>query len=1701
MKIRDIKQYREAYIREEEPRDLQLGKNNELFREKVFGNFTEQNLRNHVKNIAKFAVNHHEQLIYELIQNAGDAHAKQVYIFYDEENFLFCNNGTAFNTSLEKREEPKGELFGFLAKGKSFHDKDDGGEHGQGSKILYQMIADVKDGHLPDEILKKETLKGVILYSWNRQESSIYSFLKQNIKEFSYQKLNEKPQVSPLFCKTVYTYFPALPYEKFRLLDSDAPIEVFTQKEIDKFKDFASKCYVKIENPSAFNQGTFMYVPLGKDRAKEFATYLDRIVTNLDITMHFVKNVDKIVIADLQSEKIFPVKEKDRFYVKQLEDSKVLFPKKVTEVDFNSINHKVNFFKHLPITNATYGLNFYVNNNSFEIKGDRQDFYNNNYKKVEDIGTTVQSFAEQASNDEFYRQFFLAVLSSKQPDLKDNDVGWSIAQQVYNAFFKAIENRIPSDTDILEKGQVKINNTGLDIKPEEWGIEDYRWIHEDLNFEACVKRLEENDLAESVSLTQMLDNANPEKLKTWINSIDKDTYQTFLQKSSNSKNTTAKVLKPAKGQKLYNAQEVLEAAEIFFITADFKPIQKILSKLTDGNTIDFAAIEGNIFGKGVGKYQKGCFDKFITLFNKKRDVLTHHDKNNILKFLQKNYGEDYKTEICEELEIFTNKKGEFVWLKRLIQDTSEIDQSIDWLNTYALNTAEASPNTKKYTCNPDEVWDLVINEKPWQSTIKNDKQAVIFYKDLRAIFNACSKNAADKESKLKGCEFIFIEGNFYDCDSVFWHKKVLQTDKKRHKVLKGILKQVGINIPSWNSMLALQNTLKIYPDDFNVSDIAESLDGQPIASEELSILYDIYGSSLFGSLSVYEEDEELYIVETGTQYYTTNKNEIAYLSQKQGYYLLPEQIKKQYQLSTGIDLSNLISDFGSDNNFQKAFIDSVYNASDIAIKQGFIDSIIASIDINSSDVEPYIGNIIEMATKIASFTGSDKAIIKLKNKISIDSDSLDKYEYTEAVLMPHYSSKKLKLSELLPQYKGKSDLLQKVIQELKDSSKFSDSEPKFFTLKDKPIADIDNEISHISHIDQLAFVVSYAIKNKQPIARSISNSFDLKTILNRFYELDLHGYTNTNYEIPNFYPKQYILASESEQKYLIHSEFLPKEADAWRLEKPKEADNRNDFLHKIGIDKKRQYLIAYRKDLLQGKADVKKIEDFVKKDSNYFANNTMKWAVAQKEFTPPTILSEKHKKAIQEFIDKQLDNKVLPEYLLEIAKFENSKFQYRLTVRSELKYFIVRSSNDSDKDLFWKGCTKHNLKFFDAKYSSHKEFLKQQGKVELETYKEFNTAMDKSEEWTHEGYKTWIKENKNAGYNIYLPGKKISYKYFLKSDVQGFSKEIESRNDENIGFNETEKNIFIHKNIIEVGNDPLNIIRQPEHKEKYKWFDTGVAKDALIDLALLVRSATHVEATPEHLAMAEQIQTMGIKPDILNLLGKLSPEDLKKLLELGTDKNGWGILNGIIGEYGGSGKDLQGLKEELEDSIEKNTTAIYRKIIGYVGEQIILQSLQHKHGADKVTLMSEKDNFAGYDLLLNIENKPSTYIEAKTTIGSFKSGENKQSVAFKLGRTQYELIMKEKTENFHVFRLSLEELDKGLVDEVRSKFKKYNEKGSTQELDISIKKEVESVVQNFFNRKGYDIVDNAQGNALLLFRISYSKLQKMTESSELLNSK
>lgn len=1677
MRIRNMQEYR-AFVSGSIENNFEIASKDDKFLTQIKG-VPRSSIKKYVENIAGFATNIHVQSIYELIQNAGDAKACQMYIFYDEDNFLLINTGESFITQGVKQ-EVKGEFFDFLRKGEGVHDEGDMGKYGQGSKLLYALIPSLNDDKIENALVERK--EGLIVYSWSELTGSLTELLNWNIHEEPIQPTGYQDNLYPLFTKILYTYFPVHPFEKGICSGENELSELFSKKEVERFINFLKKSYNLIENKSALRQGTVMYLPLGKGHDKKFDVIREKIEQSIGATLHFVSPLEKVTISNTITTNT--LRKSINFYDRKIETSQILIPK-----DFTKEQEAIpNFYKFLPITDEVHNFKFYINNKNFDITADRQHFKDGVEENLltqiaEDLSTYIKDIKEINSEN---INLFISILCS-EPQTSKSDKNDYFNKIFYTQYLlEALKTNIPtSKNNFLSSEKVGINKTELEINPIDLGI-NIEWINELLHNYTFELGLKLGVKGWNIISLLKNENLNPEKLQTWISSLSKEDYTNFLEKISKNYSKEINSIEFLKGSdgNFYSVEE-FENKDIIILTENLKSLEKSLQKAEFPYLI-FAGCEEMLFGQEIEDYETNLFDKLISLFNENKEKLTHTEKHAIITVFNELYPDEIN-KIKTKLHIFQNQNKEYKPLNQLLSNASLYASG--WLVDLQLLASEKNPLLEQYLMKENEIWDYVCANLPFQNKIK-ESYFIPFYEQLEEIHNLKRNSKAILEDKA----FIFVGGSFKLRSEVFWNEDLKGFSKTDFTVFKSFVERnTNLVVPAQEHIEAINreffelenDTSEVIKDTLN-----ENIERIEVSEQEVKILYKI-DEDLLDTFILFEENKTYYLKEKiknkDIQYFVNaeNKKIIEYLDKKKDYFWLPAKFTNLF-LNIILPINSLVSKFGSELEFRCAFIDKVIE-SNAAIQIDFINKI-DKLEIDSNekyDSDSYEYKLLQLA---ASSRDTEKEYIR--SRTYIDSKIYSHYQYSEEINFVNGNSiiatAKFRLSEILTEFEGISNIVEKLKIIFQGIDWIQNS---FFETKRITANEVFNKlaIQKINSYDQMAFAM-FHVQSIENYTTKIDTFFSAtfipqsEKVLKICYKYRILNIQNI-YSILSYPNYTYIFYQEDiDKKFLLLDEIVPSWIYEWIKEDKQQEEEKYSYLFLIGFKKEGKEVIAFRNSINEKDTQLPHTLTVNK----VFIDNTFKWIysqISEKILDSQSNVYKNTSQLMKAYADK---HNSLPPYLWQIFFLDAKTTKYKLAKESELMYFS-NVKKEPNKQLLWKGCQKENITFFDF---SDSDLAKKLGKIQLSVGNRFDTTnTEANQEWQYEAYKVWKKEEPTPTYTIYNPEQKVPYTYFLEQNGNPFH-DIETISDKDEAFDKTKKAIYITQT---KASEPKAILEVLETKSSQdEWFKNADEKNELMKLMKLVmremfKPIDTPPQNPDSVYLGRQLTNEQVSI-LKDLLEKYGEKDLKKLqipnpnsVDLGkqltTDQVS--ALKELLDKYGED--NLKNLEAEIKDTIEENTTHAYRQIIGYVGEQLILQGLQH--GENKYTdlkQISEKDNFAGYDIIGTEADSTPIYFEVKTTVGTIK--ENSNSVALKLGVTQYNFIMDNKTENYHLVRVSLEDMNLAHIA------REFKEREFTNEVKTKIQGNVRKALKDNPN-----LLEKYDKTAILFFKLSYSKIAEVMQ--------
>ena len=598
MKVRDLKQYIRCVSKGEDNIEL-LGTNSEPFLTYMSGHRGEP-LDSLLVSVASFASNAKEQLFYEFVQNAYDANADSLFFYANEKYLIVLNNGAPFYTDLDIHEPNRlglsrnGQLYNFLNKGDSqkLNRKDQLGKYGQGSKLLYTLLADVNNS-IETEVLLKDVIinerKGPYLISWDNM-SQLDALLINDDNWIPAQADDVENNI--LFAKILMSYYPIAPGQATDFFSNEEAREV-----IHAFDELVDPK----RNKSFLTRGTALIVPLGKGKYEAIVSpnNLENVSARLggfaSITADEEQNIGKSlkhIYVMKQEVEQHPVQS---LFVDFIEQGK----KFEYHFAFNPIfsdKNVVNFFKGLPILQTKYRFGFILDSQVLEVDDSRQRFTDidktcNQFKTA--LMYLVQKLKELKESDRTKFDYIYKSIVSSFPGNRNSEE----EQKIWNTFYEVIrpflnEYALTEDNAYVSFEEICEEEKEVDVKLKDLGIENLHWINPEIS--ANFKKHFTKDLR-VYGFTEMICDSNKEKLSEWIKAMNHEAYRLFqnncLECIENEDNSIIdiKVFRSNKGN-LFSYSELSSTLNLYYLSQQseflFPGQEYIVEPICEQYTID-----------------------------------------------------------------------------------------------------------------------------------------------------------------------------------------------------------------------------------------------------------------------------------------------------------------------------------------------------------------------------------------------------------------------------------------------------------------------------------------------------------------------------------------------------------------------------------------------------------------------------------------------------------------------------------------------------------------------------------------------------------------------------------------------------------------------------------------------------------------------------------------------------------------------------------------------------------------------------------------------------------------------------------------------------------------------------------------------------------------------------------------------------------
>lgn len=1050
-----------------------------------------------------------DQAIYELIQNADDSKSSFFSVSYNEKYLLCINNGNYFSDN---------DMSAIINVAGNFKEGEDIGTFGIGFKILHRLVGkdDGRDAIINDYY-------GPIIFSWNKPsqfekfingDPIIITGLGAKGKEnYDYEKDKENAWL----VKILYTCFPSNYKEPVRIGDYETRESKFDEAELLEMRTFLEKVLedtnIKGEGRRKLQNGSIFFLKLGPGKKKFLDDGIDKIKSGLSYSFKFLNSLEKIYI---NGEEI--LEQKVDFYSKSYpvlsdEFSQVNPKNKKRDIKFTFAFYKdyrkaenlregivPNLYTFFSMDEEKNGFNFLLHCNAFDMSNNRRHLQSNsqiNEKLLPLIANDINLYLEKQKdkNRDLFLSLYANLLLSNEPVSKPH---------LKNYFFKFLKDylhqNIPTQSGFSSNSEnVKIKTTYLPIKPSDFDcpeIEWFVWFNEKTD-KALIDearsseklKLQKWDIVDL--LKYAISKGKIEPINNWIKTANQKHFEDLSKKDYTylsliqeiDKNTLEKDIPIISQIKLfrfsdgnfYSIVEIISNPNLILIYEKVLPIKREL------RTLGFIVSDLNLSFRKEGA-DTTLYSNLEKLIVPKIDeeslykVIAEKCKVNILRPEQKHNVfftlKDFNRvgpETLKDLELFKDAFGNIRPLRNLLK---EGDTRIpNWLNNFKINPYEYINKLDEYLVKDKDVYQSIIY-KNWDFIIGQKLNIAEFYTQVTDYYKQNPEN-----QKLDKLSSIFTNDGFKKVEQVFFNTNL--NSHYFYELQNAILKISDKAMPSkliFDFLIDDNSPFKVSRNDTFSSLITSYYN--LTYSETVAVLSfaKTNNERLFSIASIENQADDFLLAKHNHsifQYYSSRKEINELLFDQPNFKLFPQkfnpsdfkelgilQDKELYmQIIQTLEFSeNLLPVVREcDKEVQLSYLNKVKN---LALEEGKIYDkgsfehrcIKLAIDCYDNTFQT------QFAPKIIINNSIRIKDIAVKDDINFDNFTLS-------------------LATVLPEYKGVSDIITKIINQFTDITKTELSE-KVFPISNKKKEDIFTELiakfPTLQYIEQFAFLLYYS---------------------------------------------------------------------------------------------------------------------------------------------------------------------------------------------------------------------------------------------------------------------------------------------------------------------------------------------------------------------------------------------------------------------------------------------------------------------------------------------------------------------------------------------------------------------------------------------------------------------------------------------------
>lgn len=1400
-----------------------------------------------------------DQAIYELIQNADDCKSSFFSVNFNEKYLLCINNGNAFtdqdmsaiiNIAANYKD---GEDIGTFGIGFKILHRLVGKENGRDAIIndyAGPIIFSWNKYFQLEKFLNAEDIK-----------TGGFDYEK---KQYNYEKDQENPWLIKILYTCFPSHLGEK--VRLKDYETQATkFEESELCEMRDFLHNSLK-NTNLREENNLKNGSIFFLKLGEGKYKFLLDGIDKIKSGLSYSLKFLNSLTKVYINGdeikeqqvISYSKSYPIGSSEFELVSPENinrDIKFTFAYHKHYAQGISLREEIipNFYTFFSMDDERNGFSFILHCNAFAMHNSRRFLEPNseiNQRLLPLIAKEITQYIEKQKdqNRELFLSLYANLLLSSDPQNKP---------QINNYFFSFLKEylhkNIPTQNGYSSNSEsVKVKATYLPIQPSDFGCSEIAWFAwQNEKFDKVLidesRRLEKLHL-KTWNIIDLLHYAigkgKIDEINAWVLKIEVETAQIFADEKQKKEANPLQELPKRNKPYISLLTEINDKVSINS-ESDVEVVSQIkLFKFSDGKYYSL----NQIFSSQNIIFQEDKLSSIWSILNYKLDFIISEQKiskyrnlyaiyqlkiNNLILFQtittkiklasqleehSKRLSPDHKKKLffvllelskdaegkidikrVRDIEMFSTTQKQIMPLRKLIKGDT---QTPIWLFSFKMSQYEDIPDLLDYCAKQEEIYKNIILEN-WKIIVANEKiNPKYFYPELLKYYEISKENDFLETKELP---FIATQNGFKRVSEVYFNPSLQDLESSRYRSLRDLISKIFLKelprLDVFPFYIDKTSPLRITENQSITSILKDCENLEYREVEALLTFAKLTKENIFTKVYIESKNNRFSIVTHSNsvfQYYSNRQEINNLLSNQPNFKLFPKEFNANDFKELGIWRDKeLYMKVLQTVDFSENLL-PIVRESDKDVQLNYLEKL-KYFSLQEGKI--YDKNSFEhRCLKLAIDCYADEFQIKFAPKILINGTiRLADIAVKDDI---NFGRTTLSLASVLPDYKGVSNIITKIINQFSDFTKFELTE-KVFPIKNKSKDDIFNELQKkyfkaIESIEQFAFVVYYSDfkKHNYYITEYFKSckGFSETDMLQFAYEknfLGLGTYVNLNIQ-DKIYPSELALDSEKIPTWIL----------TWL--KSTDKQEKLNFLSALGVHIESSIVCTIRRGFQTGK-NVDIYTNVVSLSQGLLLN-TLKWLNVQGYAFKGSETTKLE--GLKQIFGRLTYTSDTP--LLYISQITANEILYTLDISDATKYYFDTPQKQYSQKIF-EVLQSKGLKLIEFNYFKHWQSHFKPIKIEFSEILDIEALKTNSVEWDDSAYIQW-KVNQNDIVKIYK-GEKLPYKVlFLETEIDTFTKGTSIQKDRVIYVCQSVKHDIRNNLIKYISTDELIKLYQLDNK-------------------------------------------------------------------------------------------------------------------------------------------------------------------------------------------------------------------------------------------------------------------------------------------------